>query len=89
MSDASKSPAAITAIATTVPVSALTMPAEGTVERATFRQAAADMVDVLAAHELNPRAIVLWHGVERCVSDLVRAWRKLALDSERKRMATR
>lgn len=87
MSDASKPSTAIAPVA--APVSAMTMPAEGTVERARFVQAAADMVSVLSAAELNPRAIVLWHGVERCAGDLARAWRKLALDAERKRLTAK
>lgn len=87
MSDSSKPVTSIAPIAP--PVSAMTMPSEGTVERARFTQAAADMVAVLSAAELNPRAIVLWHGVERCAGDLARAWRKLALDAERKRLATK
>ncbi len=79
-----------TAMVPAVPImSAMTMPAEGTPERARFAQAAADMTDVLAAYENNPRAIVLWHGTERCVADLVRAWRKLAIEAERSRMTAK
>ncbi len=87
----SKPEATVTAIATapTTVASAMTMPAEGSIERARFVQAAADMTDVLVAAENNSRAIVLWHGTERVAADLVRAWRKLAQTAEAERLKAR
>jgi hypothetical protein len=75
-----------TAIVPHTPTSCLQRPADGSVEAAAFRQAAEDMTAVLTASENSPGAIVLWNGVPRVARDLVRGWRKLALEAERKRL---
>lgn len=67
-------------------VGPLQKPEPGTEEEARYRINATSMMEVAIMAESNPKAIVLWDGVERFCGDLVRAWRKETYTSEAKRL---